>query len=329
MRLMLTTAALLNERGLPTIASVSSRTEELERIADTVSQLTIVAVPKRRAVMLVTRKSAQSAASGTLDDFSEAGVERLVILMPHPWDMTLTNSARAAGFEVLQIIHDARRHPGDVWPTTREVRQRVEAAHITLCLSRSVARELRPYAHELRVAPHPAILMDHQGRRHRIQNASGRQVVFVGRLRTYKGIDLLLRAWPLVSTPNANLLIAGHGRLGMSKLPPAVTVRNEWLSDTQIESIIKSADVIVCPYTEASQSGIIPLAHASGIPVVVTPVGGLIEQIVADRDGVVAADCTPQHVAAAIDRALNRIWNIRPHSASNEDFINALLLPGK
>lgn len=286
--------------------------------------LTVVSVPRSRLAMLAMKRAARVAAETTVRNFRNDAVERVVILMAHPWDLELTRAAKAAGFEVAQVIHDARSHPGDMWPPAFAIRRRAGSADLTICLSQHVATELAPYAHAIRVAPHPAEFYAASSEPKRRENDGDKLVMFVGRIRKYKGIELLWKAWQLVETPNCRLVITGQGGLPRLPVPSGVEIRNEWMSESDIEEVITQANLIVCPYTEASQSGIVPLAHAAGVPVVVTPVGGLIEQVTDGVNGLVAASLNPVDLAQAIDRALSREWILSPSQASNADFISAI-----
>jgi glycosyltransferase involved in cell wall biosynthesis len=60
---------------------------------------------------------------------------------------------------------------------------------------------------------------------------------------------------------------------------PGVSIENHWVAEADIPGLIAQADALVLPYREASQSGVIPIAHAMGVPVVAMPAGGLSEQV--------------------------------------------------
>ena len=90
-------------------------------------------------------------------------------------------------------------------------------------------------------------------------------------------------------------------REALERLPDVVLV-NRWLSDQEIPGILGTADAVVLPYDEASQSGVVPLAFPLAIPAIVTPVGGLIEQVEHERTGLVAGDLSPESLAACIER---------------------------
>jgi glycosyltransferase involved in cell wall biosynthesis len=130
--------------------------------------------------------------------------------------------------------------------------------------------------------------------------------VNLGRLRAYKGLDLLRDAWRLLQPrfPKARLLVAGEGDAealapGLSALP-GVELRPGWLGEAEMARLIAGADAVVLPYREASQSGVAPLAHGFGVPVVATPVGGLAEQLRDGVDGILAGAVTAEALAEAM-----------------------------
>src|SRR5262249_40375832 len=101
-------------------------------------------------------------------------------------------------------------------------------------------------------------------------------------------------------------------REALERLPDVVLV-NRWLSDQEIPGILGTADAVVLPYDEASQSGVVPLAFPLAIPAIVTPAGGLIEhgehdptgrlgRVEHERTGRVAGHLSPESLAACIER---------------------------
>ena len=62
---------------------------------------------------------------------------------------------------------------------------------------------------------------------------------------------------------------------------------------------------MVLPYREASQSGVMALAEAAGVPVVGTPTGALVEQIVPGVNGLIADAVDGKALAYAIGRFLD------------------------
>jgi glycosyltransferase involved in cell wall biosynthesis len=132
------------------------------------------------------------------------------------------------------------------------------------------------------------------------------QLLFLGRLITYKGLDLLAGAIALLGDRDDwRLTIAGSGPLEtyISQefgANPHVRIELGWIAPERFSAMIGEHDVLLCPYTEASQSGVIPEAARRGVTAIVTPHAGLIEQIEAGQAGLVAESTTGAAFAAAI-----------------------------
>src|ERR1700676_2810358 len=131
-------------------------------------------------------------------------------------------------------------------------------------------------------------------------------ILFFGRIWEYKGLEYLIRAEPLISArvPDVRIMIAGQGedfsRYARLMLhPQRFIVHNEFISEQRVAEYFRRASVVVLPYIEASQSGVIPLAYSAAKPVVATAVGGLPEMVEDGRTGYLVA---PRDVANLADR---------------------------
>ena len=81
-------------------------------------------------------------------------------------------------------------------------------------------------------------------------------------------------------------------------------VVNRWLSNAEIAAVLPRYHAMVLAHTEASQSGIAATALGAGLPVIATPVGGLIEQIQDGQTGCLATRATAPALAEAAKRLL-------------------------
>ncbi|MCO5350242.1 MAG: glycosyltransferase [Bryobacteraceae bacterium] len=116
-------------------------------------------------------------------------------------------------------------------------------------------------------------------------------LLFFGRLEPYKGIEILLEAFRMVkdSIPRARLVIVGSGSFAQYREQAAsihgLEVVNKWIADSEVGEFFSATDAVVVPYTSASQSGVIEIARAFGVPVIASNVGGLREQVREGRSG--------------------------------------------
>ena len=105
-------------------------------------------------------------------------------------------------------------------------------------------------------------------------------VLFFGLLRPYKGLDVLLEAWRGMGPhPPAELWVVGMPR-GVelpSPPPPGVRFEPRFVADAEIPALFRRADVLVLPYREIDQSGVLFTALAFGKPLVLSAVGGFPE----------------------------------------------------
>jgi len=104
-------------------------------------------------------------------------------------------------------------------------------------------------------------------------------VLFFGLLRPYKGLDVLLEAWRGIE--GAELWIAGMPRMDITALtaaaPPGVRVDARFVPEPQLRGYFRRADIVVLPYRQADQSGVLFTALAFAKPLVISDVGGFAE----------------------------------------------------
>ena len=157
--------------------------------------------------------------------------------------------------------------------------------------------------------------------RRRLGIADDRRVVlFFGLIKRYKGLEYLLEAFHTIETrcDNALLLIAGkiapwdqesHHHHAALLAPygacPNIHIRDEYIPRDEAADYFAAADLVVLPYTKASQSGVLLLAYAAGKAVVVTDTGGLPEVVQHGRTGFVVPPKDARAIAEASIRILN------------------------
>lgn len=129
-------------------------------------------------------------------------------------------------------------------------------------------------------------------------------VLFFGRIEPYKGLALLFSAFGRVAQEflNAVLVVAGAGSVPeIDEISQGrVILVNRFIRDSEISALFSLATCVVLPYTTATQTGVVPLAAAFGVPAVVTNVGA-ISEFVSDRiTGRIVPPGDPASLAEAI-----------------------------
>lgn len=236
--------------------------------------------------------------------------------MGHLWTRAALPAVRAAGARLLATVHDATLHPGEEGLLKTALYRPPPDAAGYVALTPFVARRLTEVwkIPPERISVVPLGVLDY-GQRHGGAVAespppgAALRLLFLGRILPYKGLGLLAETMAVLARRGVpvSLKVAGAGDLdsaGGSALRhlPNVRIENRWIGDEEIPPLLATADAVVLPYTEASQSGIIPTAFAAAVPAVVTPVGGLVDQVRDGVDGLVAATCTAADVAGAVER---------------------------
>lgn len=117
--------------------------------------------------------------------------------------------------------------------------------------------------------------------------------LFFGRIDEYKGIDILAEAfWHLEKDfyGKVSLTVVGNGNFSkyekfFEKLQN-VKVINRWIRDEEVESVFLGENLVtVCPYKDATQSGVVLISYDYGVPVIASDTGGLAEQVLDGRTG--------------------------------------------
>jgi glycosyltransferase involved in cell wall biosynthesis len=150
-------------------------------------------------------------------------------------------------------------------------------------------------------------------------------VLFFGRLSPYKGLEVLYEAASRVALaiPNVRFVIAG--RPIPNYVPPdppslpngaSVEVIERHISNAERTQLFQRAAIVACPYTDATQSGVVLTAYAFDKPVVATQVGGLPEYVL---DGVTGKLVPPRN-SEALAEAITLL--LQDHSLRRQMALN-------
>lgn len=153
------------------------------------------------------------------------------------------------------------------------------------------------------VVPHAAYSF-YVNHNYKLPNTIHKQIAFFGRIDVYKGVDVLVEAFYKSNTNGLKLLIAGSGAIDDTILEKIknnhnVILENRYIENDEIAGLMGNTDIVVLPYTNASQSGVIPMAFAFGKMVIATNVGALSEQVPTGTG--ILTDVNSDAIAEAID----------------------------
>jgi glycosyltransferase involved in cell wall biosynthesis len=118
---------------------------------------------------------------------------------------------------------------------------------------------------------------------------NGRTLLFFGKVRKYKGLEVLLGAMPKVlARMDCCLKIVGEFYDSIEKyrqliqeygIEEKVHIDNRYVANEEVSLFFRDADVLILPYVGASQSGVARIALSNALPVIASQVGGLAEAI--------------------------------------------------
>lgn len=151
-------------------------------------------------------------------------------------------------------------------------------------------------------------------------------ILFFGRISPYKGIQFLLDAFvEILSTkkyPNMTLTIAGSGNFDFEIEPyrqhPEIKILNEYIYPENLANLIFNSSVVVCPYIDATQSGVVMSAYAFKKPVIATNVGGLPEMVKDQLTGIIIEPKNSEAIKNAILELYNNSYLLETMSQNIE-----------
>jgi glycosyltransferase involved in cell wall biosynthesis len=142
-------------------------------------------------------------------------------------------------------------------------------------------------------------------------------ILFFGNIAAYKGLEHLIAAFERIVANGGHyrMIIAGRAkkasdpyvadirkRLNREVVRERAILRLEFIPDEEMEWYFKAADINVLPYIRIFQSGVLFLAYSFGLPVIVSDVGSLREDVVEGKTGFVCKPEDPIDLAKTIER---------------------------
>jgi glycosyltransferase involved in cell wall biosynthesis len=141
-------------------------------------------------------------------------------------------------------------------------------------------------------------------------------ILFFGNITPYKGLEYLVAAFRkvLARRDDCRLIISGRPvncekywddvreKIVNEVKEGSIFLRADFIPDNETELYFKAADVLVLPYTHVYQSGVLFLGYSFGLPVLVSDVGSLQEEVIEGKTGFVFKPEDPTDLARTIER---------------------------
>ncbi|HUV45513.1 MAG TPA: glycosyltransferase family 4 protein [Dehalococcoidia bacterium] len=165
-------------------------------------------------------------------------------------------------------------------------------------------------SYKVEVVPHGDFSFYTQYQRSDITPSESSNILFFGRIVSYKGLDYLIEAGKLIKEhiPNVTITIAGEGEftkyeklIGKDK---NFVILNRFIPDGEVAELFGKTSLVVLPYIVGTQSGVITIAGAFKKPVVATDVGNFSEMVDSGKTGFIVPPKNANALAEAIIKLL-------------------------
>ena len=139
-------------------------------------------------------------------------------------------------------------------------------------------------------------------------------LLFIGQIRTYKGLDHLVAAYRALKSRNSSLrlLIAGQpvrmppaALEALAQVDPGIRIEARRIADEELQLFFAASDVTVLPYSSVLTSGTAYLSLSFGTPVI-APRAGLLSEVIEDGvNGFLYPVADQFHLELALHRYLD------------------------
>jgi glycosyltransferase involved in cell wall biosynthesis len=162
----------------------------------------------------------------------------------------------------------------------------------------------------------PTTALGRREARERIGLGPGEKtLLFFGQIAPYKGLEYLVAAMSELAKEDKDLHLVIAGRIKPGGVRYWNAIRSEisraglgkriiqhvrFIPEAEVEIYFKAADVVVIPYVEIFQSGVLFLSYSFGLPVIATDVGSLRNDITEAKTGFLCRRADAGDLARAI-----------------------------
>lgn len=213
-------------------------------------------------------------------------------------------------------VHDPVAHSGQdsayaasARPVIEYLRRAAAGFHVHGATCEAMLRTVREVTVPVVSTSHGVICVPEPAQ---ITGMPSADLLFFGRMQAYKGLAVLLDAFDLLAArrPELRLVLAGEGpelvRLSARiKTTAGIKVLDRFIAPGEAAALFQSASLVVLPYVDATQSGVVAAAYGNGKPVIASAVGGLVESVTNGVSGILVPPNDAPALADAIEAVLS------------------------
>lgn len=242
---------------------------------------------------------------------NEKKIHKIYCPMFHYWNPYFSSIFKKMDIEYVFSIHDRSLHPGENNFLQKKIYE-LEKKNVNkyVCYSEFIKNEL---IKKDKIKKKNLLLSSLEinspiyKKKKKIKNF---KFVFFGRFLKYKGIEKLINIFSKNFYIKNNISLTLIGLKDKKFKLPKITTSNidiisGWVKESQKNSILRKYDICILPYEEASQSGVIPVMFNNSIPVIVTPVGDLSNQVKNNINGLICKNKNISSIEFEIKKILN------------------------
>ncbi len=214
--------------------------------------------------------------------------------------------------KIVQTVHDPFPHSGQYSQKGEE--DRIEAFYHADCLVLLSTPQLKPFCDYYQIEE-KKILINRMGEFDHLKLLShplGTKdnnvpyILYFGQIQEHKGIDILLEAMVKFHQNHSDvkLIVAGKGTFSFDVSPylslDYIEFRNYYIRVDEMVELLQNCKFAVCPYKDATQSGVVQTAYSLNTPLIVTNVGDLPLSVIDNVTGKVIPPCNIEALAEAM-----------------------------
>lgn len=141
-----------------------------------------------------------------------------------------------------------------------------------------------------------------------IKNKNDFIILFYGRISKYKNIELLLSSFELLSKNNKDIKLVIAGKKNYDLIIPDITLENcnfiyidRYIENGEVIDLLGKADIIVCPYIDSTQSGVLMTADVFNLPILASNTGSFSEYIVDGKNGFLLNELSAESLMSSLE----------------------------